>query len=547
MIIKIQTYIIALLTGIMLGGCSDHHISRELDNIAMMVYDEPDSTIALLDSLAPHIGTSPAMRARHATLRAYAALKADNEMPDRETTERTAEYFLSDPTPATLFHALAFYMLGQTQEADSLYAKSLVAYAHAEQAAKATGDHHLLGLIYRGTADVYDDIYNAVEAVHYGMLSLREFQKGSPQPYADYAMLDLALYYYSAGDYARSLTYTDSIIRRATENGDMNLFVNAYAVVGNIAIMESRYDDAIKTYSHILETTDSLGANEVGNFATSLIRTGRVEDAGYYLDRFVPKTSEYAHLYADYNVATGNYADAIKGMQHDVAVRDSVIHTVLAQNVSSNVRESFENETKILDQKIRTNRGLLISISIIAILAIVLFGYIHRSRMLQKSKQTAEAMATAQGLIKELSSTKVSLDATKASLNSLFAGQLEIVDNLCDSYYEATDSPKQKALIYNRLMELLRKLGDDANTLTRMEELINRNHGNVMMRFREDFPDLKSKDYQRMMYIIMGLSPRTVAVLMDMKINTVYVHKSTLKKMVQSATEERRDRYLGFF
>ncbi|MDE7389148.1 MAG: hypothetical protein K2M97_07870, partial [Muribaculaceae bacterium] len=416
---RIATLLIALAAAValLLGSCAGRHTARALDRIALLADTEPDSALALLDSIAPHLGNSDALRARHTALTAYAKLKVYNEIPDRDAMEQAAKYFFNNPTPPTRHHALAFYLLGMAREADSLYVNSLVAYTHAEQAAKAIDDYHLLGLIYRCTADVYDDVYNSKEAVHYSELSLKEFQKGSPQPFVDYAMLDLALQYNKILEYPQSLLYADSVIARAYDCGDISLLDVSYRLIGCIAMAESRWNDAIDAYLRVIEITDSLDVSSVENLATAFINVGKFDRAKYYLDKFVPHSPEYSHAYSNYNIVTGNYPAAIRGLQQDVTEQDRVIRAVLVQNVSSSVRESFENETRLLDQKVRTNRTLWISISVIALLTIALLVYAYQVRMLHQRNQVTEALSTVQELTVRLNATNSEFKTTSQQLH----------------------------------------------------------------------------------------------------------------------------------
>ncbi len=69
-----------------------------------------------------------------------------------------------------------------------------------------------------------------------------------------------------------------------------------------------------------------------------------------------------------------------------------------------------------------------------------------------------------------------------------------------------------------------------------MEQAVNDCRGNILVRVRKIYPDIKPADYQLAVYMACGLSTRTVSLLLGESVDVVYKRKSRLKSRLKAVS-----------
>ena len=99
--------------------------------------------------------------------------------------------------------------------------------------------------------------------------------------------------------------------------------------------------------------------------------------------------------------------------------------------------------------------------------------------------------------------------------------------------------------MYEKVEKLLKEIGGDWESYEKMEMVINHKMDNLMLHFRNDFPNLKDGDYQFVICVIMGFDATTLSVIFKIpSLGAVYARKSRLKKMVSMSVSQYKDDYL---
>ena len=70
-----------------------------------------------------------------------------------------------------------------------------------------------------------------------------------------------------------------------------------------------------------------------------------------------------------------------------------------------------------------------------------------------------------------------------------------------------------------------------------MEQTVNDCRDNILVRVKEYYPDIKSDDFQLMVYLAGGLSTRTISLLLGESVDVIYKRKSRLKSRLKSRVE----------
>ena len=131
-------------------------------------------------------------------------------------------------------------------------------------------------------------------------------------------------------------------------------------------------------------------------------------------------------------------------------------------------------------------------------------------------------------------------------IRHLLAGRFEHLDRLCSVYFQFKGQSNEKDKISSDVLEIINGIQYDDKIKAKLEETINGNLGDVMVRFRKDFPSVKERDYMLFMLLILDFSPRAISILQDLKTEVVYNHKSKLKRKIAASNSEYKDEYLSY-
>ncbi len=129
-------------------------------------------------------------------------------------------------------------------------------------------------------------------------------------------------------------------------------------------------------------------------------------------------------------------------------------------------------------------------------------------------------------------------ERNRAVVADLFRRQFEAVDRFAAMRYECSDDRKLSANYGREALKLVKNLAPDSAELSKLEEYINSQRDNLMVRLDETFPQLTATERLIFMYAVIGLSPRAMSVLLDINIESIYNRKSRLKTKLKSGPAE---------
>lgn len=129
-------------------------------------------------------------------------------------------------------------------------------------------------------------------------------------------------------------------------------------------------------------------------------------------------------------------------------------------------------------------------------------------------------------------------ERNRAVVADLFRRQFEAVDRFASMQYECADDRKLAASYGREAVKLVKNLAPDSAELAKLEDYINRQQDNLMLRLDRAFPQLSKTERIIYMYAVIGLSPRAMSVLLDITIESVYNRKSRLKAKLKSGSAE---------
>jgi hypothetical protein len=138
-------------------------------------------------------------------------------------------------------------------------------------------------------------------------------------------------------------------------------------------------------------------------------------------------------------------------------------------------------------------------------------------------------------LTNELSLKMQSSEASVSSkMSVLFSHQYELLNNLCNTYYETVSCNKDKEAIYKLVKNEIRKFTSDTKTINEIENVVNQSKHNVMNIVRKEFPDLKESDYRFICFVYAEFSVKAISIFTGLSVANIFTKKSRFKSKLKS-------------
>ena len=77
------------------------------------------------------------------------------------------------------------------------------------------------------------------------------------------------------------------------------------------------------------------------------------------------------------------------------------------------------------------------------------------------------------------------------------------------------------------------------------ESIVDNHFDGVINSFRKDFPKLSEDKYRLFCYSVAGFDSTTIALIMDVSVEAVYMRRMRLRKMIAASTCAQKESYLN--
>ena len=171
------------------------------------------------------------------------------------------------------------------------------------------------------------------------------------------------------------------------------------------------------------------------------------------------------------------------------------------------------------------NTWILLFVTLASVIVIGAVILIVVKRRLTRKRREIEELSM---LISERTNRNHEL---KAQVNTLYSSRLDTLNMLCNEYFEKSDSEKVKLSLYNEVEKQILALRD-AKRIAELEAIVNKYMNNILVKVREQLPELTGKDLIFLTYLYAGFSPRAVCIFTDIKIKNFYNRRSRLKDRI---------------
>ena len=530
---------IILALALLLVGCHSDPRQVELIDRAEAVMDSlPEVALSLLDSVDSH-RLLRADNARYALLLTQARDKNYIDTANDSLINIAVSYYAGGKE--LHYKMLAHYYHGRILFNACDYARSIVALLKAEKVAIELDDKYHLGLIYHNISNIYDNIYWGEGAIEYAQKSYDAYRQTQYHRHSDYSLLHLGIKHFNYYNYTESEKLFKTLLTQVQEQNDTILCIETLTKLASTYWAVNNYNKAITAYNEAIKLNldkDIIGATQYSRLS-SYIMTDQLEKGLKYANIAYEKdTAEVWGLYL-YNEKCGNIKEALHYLQKEILMQNEILDNITTQSVLKSVDDYKSMEDRLEKQSHLYERIILfvviLTISIIALLII-------RHRIKLNRYEIEQNLLQIQNLQNTLHVENRKTEILQKEINSLLSSHILALDELCNIYYESNSTT-----VYDKIVNTINKFRNNEDIIRKIESLVNKHKDNIMHDFRCSFPNLKPEDYLFFLFLVIGLPSRTIALILQVKMDIVYSRKSKLKRKISTQDLPQKGIYLKYF
>lgn len=531
-------FILLLLLSLLSHSCSSPH-THAIQEAEGIMDQYPDSALSILEDIPCEELRGSQARALHALLLTQARSKSYITETDDSLISTAVSYFEKSGDDRRLM--LALHYLGELNFNNKDYARSLTALFKAYDLAVRLDDKFWMAMSARMIADIYHENYHTAEEIEFAEIELENFRLSHRQPHINYAILDLAKTYAAAEKNEDAIDLSKQLIDSATKYNDTTLYIEAIRSIGVTHINSGNYSKAIP---YLSDVCNSPYANRYDSiyYGIANLRVGNVATASKLSKNFDPSDNQInAWLRYIVCVEMDSMHQAMKVLQQMNNFTDSILRFVMSQSLGTSMREFYISERKINEARLKSTRTIAICIVIVTIILLTIaIVYLIRYR-----KRKSEIINNNVEIARNLRELLAKNDAeSQATIQSLLAERFTVIDNLCRTLYEAPSRVAKKR-ISEEITSLIDQYSSDSKKLSELETLVNRHHNNILIKLRNEFPDLKDADIRLFMFSVLGFSNSAIAIFLgEAKITAIYDRRKRLKSKFRNSISTNKEIYL---
>lgn len=545
------------IVALLLCGCHRNSVWHTLDVAESVMDERPDSALALLRAIDGG-RLRGETQARHALLLSQAHDKNYVDEPNDSLISIATDYYSTTNDRFNQMRAGYYWTVVHATQND--YDGALSAALEVERLAKALGDSLFLARITLMIGRAYQHTYNYEGAEEYHERTLQLVRKLDKPEWLGPTYYNLASLELDKRNFSRCLEYVDSA-KQYEETDDDILSVEMFAHIGLDQYREA--DSLYFAFKHIADTLPQLQAYHTLIMAYS----GRKLDYERSLEQLFSTASHFDSLDISYvasqiALSTGDYKRA---WQYSEFLRQEANDRLINLSTHSLYRIQIErdkHEKQKLNAELHHRKqlsGIFIFISIF--IGIVGVGYVlfiknvHRTKMLEAqekallvSSELADLQRQHTADVERLNLANTSDSTTIQALQEqIRAGQTAARELFMDKYswieelgniFLDTEASKNSA---NRAVNIMKKRLDSVRNsqfLPQLVDVINHYRNNIIARITAECPSISETEMHIIALMCANLSTRIISFILDVKPQSIYNAKSSVKKKLESANPE---------
>ena len=540
---KSLVYIVIALT-LALASCSrDRQALSQMDRAEALMFDHPDSALAIMDSIPAGSLRSERARALYALLLTQARDKNYIDQTDDSLISIAVKYF--DRTDDTRHRMLAYLYLGRVKLYSKNTSEAIRHLLQAEKYAREIKDTFNLAQIYGNLGEIYGELINAPLQMKYAQMEYDLILPWGHPDYTAWAQAELVRAFINNFQHEKADSITSVLLNQK------ELLKQDIALYASILTSKSRCKYTLEDYASAdcyLDTLYAIDSTaytivDAGNHVVSCHKIGKQAKGDSILNKYFKSDSEIIPSYI--HATKKDYKKAYRSLWTEY---DSLLvwfKNSLLQQASISSEDFHQNALK--DEEAHSNRLYnFLLVTIVVMILLILLGYsLLRQKIEREKRRSAEFALLAHKLREDADKLTETNNNLAKKLKSLFSDRFKVIDRLSKTYYECKGMKNEQNRIYTEANAIL-KTFENTNTKAQLTALIDENLNGLASDFATDFPEISGEDYMLFLYIVCGFSISPISMFLGKSNTVLYNRKSRLKNKITASKAERKSEYLNF-
>ena len=537
--------LITILSTFLLVGCSKQQstLDKQLDEVEKIIEVNPDSASSILENIASPEQLDDKTFARWCILSGKVTDEIFNTLLPSYQFERANTWYSSYGKSNEQVQILIY--LGRSYANDGDYDKAMSIYTNALEIGEKNKLYNLVGYTYSYIGDLYREKAIRTEAIKKYEMAADNFKKENNIDSYTCALRDMGREYASIDSLSHAIEILSTADSLTANSKDIDVKAAIDNALGNIYVMQNKYDEAKKFFYKALE-----GREKMPNYMALIdlyIASDSISQAKGLLQKIPQDDPTYTYsikyLYYQIYKSEKKYEKALTYLEECTDLVDSIVY---ADNQSKILNiESKYNHLKISKEidklKMKQQSYIIISIISIVTLLFITVGYLLYRK---KAKEKIQRQRDELNQIKEnLLYVSLELEKKKRLSNTLkeknenYNKMQEEINLLSANYKELQNKSLENSPLFKELTYLANKNKprNDKPLITEKQwklitDEITQIYPSLYKYIYSLCPDLSEQDFQYCCLYMYGFDTNTEAKLLNITVDSVRKRRLRLRR-----------------
>ena len=503
-------------------GLRTHKLLRDIESY---IDNCPDSALAALRGIDTLSLCTARLRAEYSLLSAIAFDKNYIDTTDTKIIEPAVEYFSRVGEKDHLMKA--YYYRGLMCDYSNDRDNAIKDYTLSWDLAQTSNENYKFkGQICSALSRVYSYNHNSNQELLFALKAEECFKKAGDD-YNVWIMQSIIPFCYGN---TNKWDISDSLYNAFLGQDIRDTAVYANAMMNAVKAKVRKTEPEPALACELFEKALSMGAKpSAGNlsvYAYALEQNGNKQVVNSLLPilnhlKKTPKNFGVVNLW-EYRIFKNRkeYEAALSSFENSVAAQDSMLIIILGQSLEKAQKDYYAEKASrlITETKLRNTIYAIVLIIVITLLVIVACQAVRRRKEWIKVVGEAECLRNDLALLEE--------DNARSDSN-------------CSVYWSPAQRNKHERTL-RVAINAVKSISEKDN----LESTINSHFDGVITKLRSDLPNLSENTYRMICFFIIGFSGKTIAILMNVGVGTVYTTKNRIKGKIQGLDSQYKKLYL---
>lgn len=527
---SIAKYIYSLFCCIIVGCTTPTTTLRLIEQSESIAVEQPDSALMLINSV-----DRASIRGKHDMAR-YRLVMSEVAYYNRiasdcdSLTRPLFDYYYNSTNHAE--RARAMYQHGIVMYNGGHNPEAMYALLESEKSLQLYNNPRLLGLVYLSMGSIYgaECLYKNALVVYQQAYDI--FNELSLEFHAVYTLYNLSEIYVRLRQYDIAEESLIRVLELSKNSGYSEIYYYAVDELCDLYVHTYRFDK-LEHYIDILDGRNLYEGFEIQyNYFKAIIYSyhGDRESAMKYLELADscpnPNKIETEYLKSIVYHNLGDDEHVVHWLRQNKVKQEELLLSVLEFPMINTHIQLLKQDMDMMSERTKNLRFRYIVVFVLLSLTVVGVSLYVR----QKIKLQRQEIERYISMISELqdnytnSSSKI-LEEARGVYNSIF----DDINTLLETYYEHGNTSRISHKMVEQVKSIIDSIKSDSESLAQLERLVSFNYNNIIATIRDSNIRLSEKELKYVIYMLSGLSNRSICLLLDVDAAALYRIKYKVK------------------